>query len=153
MGSTSNKRIVLIAIRPRFAESIIKGEKKVEFRKVRFREKVSHVVIYASKPIQRILGYFQVPNIAEDSPEHLWARYHYVSGMRYDEFRNYYASSDKGIAIEVGNIWQLKKPVPISKLDKSIITPQSFAYLTHEIFEMIRRRYASVPIFKVAPSP
>lgn len=152
MDSISNKRIVLIAIRPRFAESIMKGEKKVEFRKVRFREKVSHMVIYASKPIQRILGYFQVPNIEEDSPEHLWARYRYVSGLSYDEFRDYYAASNKGIAIKVGNIWQLKEPVPISKLDKSIIIPQSFAYLTHEIFEMIRRKYVSVPVFEVAPS-
>ena len=92
MDPGSNKRIVLIAIRPRFAESIMKGQKRVEFRKVRFREKISHMVIYASKPTQRILGYFQVPNIEEDSPENLWARYHYVSGMSYDEFIDYYAA-------------------------------------------------------------
>jgi predicted transcriptional regulator len=150
LDSIPNKRIVLIAIRPRFAESIMKGEKKVEFRKIRFSEKVSHMVIYASKPIQRILGYFQVPTIEEDSPERLWARYHYVSGLSYNEFRNYYAASDKGIAITVGDLWQFKEPMPISKLDKSIHVPQSFSYLTYEIFEMILRKYLSVPIFEKA---
>ena len=135
MDSKSNNRIVLLAIRPRFAESIMKGEKRVEFRKVGFRAKVSHIVVYASKPIQRVLGYFQVSHIIEDTPEHLWNRYRSMGGLSYEEFRDYYRDSDSGVAIEVGSVWQFREPMSIMKLDKSLYIPQSFAYLTKDIFQ------------------
>ena len=108
MDSNSDNRIVLLAIRPRFAESIMKGEKRVEFRKIRFREKVSHMVVYASKPIQMVLGYFQVSHIIEDTPEYLWSRYRSIGGLSYEEFRDYYGDSDSGVAIEVGSVWQFQ---------------------------------------------
>ena len=135
MDSNSDNRIVLLAIRPRFAELIMKRGKKVEFRKVRFREKVSHMVIYASKPIQMVLGYFQVSRIIEDTPEYLWGRYRSIGGLSYEEFRDYYGDSDSGVAIEVGSVWQLQEPMPISKLDKTLYIPQSFTYLTSGIFQ------------------
>lgn len=140
MDSNSDNRIVLLAIRPRFAESIMKGEKRVEFRKVRFRKKVSHMAVYASKPIQMVIGYFQVSHIIEDTPEHLWRRYRSIGGISYEEFRDYYATSEKGIAIEIGNICVFQVPIPISMLDKSLAVPQGFAYLSPEVFKAIHNQ-------------
>lgn len=116
------------------------GEKRVEFRKVRFRNEVSHVVVYASSPIQKILGYFEVCYMDEDSPKKLWARYNAVAGMLQDEFEAYYAFSTRGVAIGIGNIRALRKPVPLDTLSESLTAPQGFVYLTEEAFEMIRRR-------------
>lgn len=148
MDSNPDNRIVLLAIRPRFAESIMKGEKKVEFRKVRFREKVSHMVVYASKPIQMVIGYFQVLHIIEDAPIHLWSRYKSTGGLGYEEFRDYYRDSASGVAIEVGSVWQFQEPMPISKLDKSLYIPQSFAYLTRGIFQKMLNVIVENPCFK-----
>ena len=141
MDSKPGKRVVLLAIRPRFAESIFNGEKKVEFRKIRFRQRISHMVLYATKPIQKIVGYFYVRHVAENTPQYLWAHYRSVAGLNYEEFRDYYTSSSKGIAIEIGNTWKFRKPVPLSKLDNSFVIPQSFAYLPVEIFEAITNEY------------
>lgn len=139
MASNSAERIVLLPIQPRFARSIMNGEKKVEFRKVRFRNEVSHVVMYASSPIQKILGYFEVSYIDEDSPKELWARYNAVAGMFQDEFQAYYASFTRGVAIGIGSICALRNPVPLRTLGESLTAPQSFVYLTAEAFEMVRR--------------
>jgi len=139
MASNSAERIVLLPIQPRFARSIMTGEKRVEFRKVRFRNEVSHVVVYASSPIQKILGYFEVCYMDVDSPKELWTRYNAVAGMLQDEFEAYYASSTRGVAIGIGNIRALRKPVPLGTLSESLTAPQGFAYLTEEAFEMIRR--------------
>ena len=115
------------------------GEKRVEFRKVRFRNEVSHVVLYASSPIQKILGYFEVSYMDEDSPKELWARYDAEAGMFQDEFEAYYGSSTRGIAIGIGNIYPLRNPMPLRTLSESLTAPQGFVYLVDEAFEMIRR--------------
>lgn len=139
MASNSAQRIVLLPIRPRFARSIMSGKKKVEFRKVRFRDEVSHVVVYASSPIQKILGYFEVCYVDEDPPKELWAHHNAVAGMLEGEFQAYYASSTRGIAIGIGKVCALRNPVSLRTLGGSLTPPQSFVYLTTEAFEMIRR--------------
>lgn len=139
MASNQVERIVLLPIQPRFARSIMTGEKKVEFRKVRFRNQVSHIVVYSSSPIQKILGYFEVSYVDENSPKELWARYNAEAGMFQDEFEAYYASSTLGIAIGIGNIYPLRNPVPLRRLDESLTAPQGFVYLADKAFEMIRR--------------
>jgi len=115
------------------------GEKKVEFRKVRFRNEVSHVVVYASSPVQKILGYFEVAYMDEGSPKELWSRYSAVAGMFQDEFEAYYASATRGIAIGIGNICALRNPVPLRTLGASLTAPQGFVYLADEPFQVIRR--------------
>jgi hypothetical protein len=52
---------VLLSIKPEFVEKIFSGLKKYEFRRVIFKSKsVSRVVIYASSPVQRVVGEFAV---------------------------------------------------------------------------------------------
>lgn len=153
MDSSPDKRIVFLAIRPRFAESIIKGEKEVEFRKVRFRAKVSHMVVYASNPVQRVLGYFQVSCIEENDPEYLWNRYNSRGGLSRTEFLHYYGKAKNGVAITVGKIWKFREPVRVPELDATFKIPQNFAYLAHGMFETILNRYPADLIMKAQSSP
>ena len=140
MALGSDKSIILLPIKPRFAELIIRGKKKVEFRRRGFRNKISHVVLYATNPIKKILGYFEVSHIDEDSPKKLWDRYKKVGGITYEEFKNYYSSSDIGIAIGVGEVYVLQTPVPLSMLTKSLTSPQGFVYITPNDFDKIQDR-------------
>ena len=117
----------------------MKGEKRVEFRKVRFRSEISHIVVYASSPLQRIVGYFEVSHVDVDSPSVLWARYSAVAGIPQSEFQAYYGSYDRGVAVGVGKVSALRNPVPLTTLGESIVAPQSFMYITPEAFEIIRR--------------
>jgi predicted transcriptional regulator len=114
------------------------GEKKVEFRKVRFRNEVSHAVVYASSPIQRVIGYFDITYIVEDSPADLWARYGAEAGIVQEEFHMYFNSSDRGIAIGIGKVQSLMEPVQLHALGSSLKPPQSFAYLDEGAFKLIQ---------------
>jgi len=140
MAPKSTRRIALLSIHPQFARLIMNGKKRAEFRKTKFREKVSHIVVYATSPVRRILGYFEVSHIDEDSPKRLWARYREVGGIQRKEFQAYYASSTQGIAIGIGQIRPLSKPIPLSNLDDSMSVPQSFAYISSEAFENLQKQ-------------
>lgn len=137
MASNSDRRVVLLPIQPQFALSIMTGDKKVEFRKVRFRKPVSYVIVYASSPVQKILGYFEVSHMDEGSPEDLWERYSSVGGILYEEFQAYYSHSTRGIVIGIGRVWALKEVTPLSTLSSSLMVPQSFMYLKAKAFERI----------------
>ncbi len=140
MASDPGARVALLPIRPRFARSIMSGQKKVEFRKVRFRRNVSHVVVYASSPVKRVLGYFHVAEIHEAPPAVLWARYADVGGLDRDEFWAYYASTGEGVAIGIGEVRGLVEPLPLSTLGSRMRAPQSFAYLADGAFNKLLDR-------------
>jgi type I restriction enzyme S subunit len=47
---------VLLSIRPKYVEEIIKGNKRYEFRKSIFKKKVDEVWIYATSPTKKLLA-------------------------------------------------------------------------------------------------
>ena len=54
---------VLLSIKPKFVESIIKGNKKYEYRKAIFKKNVDTVVIYKTTPFCKIIGEFEIDGI------------------------------------------------------------------------------------------
>ncbi len=55
---------VLLSIKPKYAELIFDGSKKFEFRRTIFKNiQVKTVVVYASSPVQRVIGEFQIEEI------------------------------------------------------------------------------------------
>ena len=62
----------ILSIKPIYAHEIIKGNKKIEFRKLRFKRDVERVYIYSSSPEQKIIGYFTIKTIEESTPLDLW---------------------------------------------------------------------------------
>jgi len=140
LASATDSQIALLPIKPQYARSIIDGSKKVEFRKSRFRHDVSYVVVYASSPVKRILGYFEVRRIVTAPPKKLWKDYRTVGGIDRGDFEDYYRERDTGVAIEVGEVVAMPSPVRLSRLAKNLSPPQSFCYLPGELFETLRRR-------------
>ena len=64
---------VLLSIKPEFVEKIFAGTKKYEFRKSLFKKSgVKCVVIYASTPIKRVVGEFEIDNIVADGVNARW---------------------------------------------------------------------------------
>ncbi len=128
-----------MAIRPQFARLILNGKKKVEFRKTRLAPDVSHVLIYATVPLKEIIGFFEVNGIQEGVPDDLWNIYQDVAGIKEKVFRRYYGSALRGIAIEVGRVFVLSKPVPFKRIagKRKVTAPQSFRYLYADVFACI----------------
>jgi predicted transcriptional regulator len=131
-------KVALLAIRPEFALQILGGYKKVEFRKRSFAARVSHVAIYAGRPVKAVVGYFDVTRVVEDSPRNLWKRYGRIGGIGKDEFDMYFQSCERGVAIGVGKVQTLRKALPLEAFARSMRPPQSFLYLSRQEFRRIR---------------
>ena len=60
---------VILSIRPTFCKLIFSGQKLYEYRKKLFtRADIDRVYIYATKSTCRIVGYFTIDHVIEDSP-------------------------------------------------------------------------------------
>ncbi len=140
MASSSTRSIVLLPILPKYAAPIMEGTKRVEFRKRAFGRQVSHVVVYSSSPVKQVVGFFKILDIDEASPEQLWRRYSQVGGIEKSDFDRYFAQAPRGVAIKVGKVHVLSQPLPLSLLQPGFRPPQSYAYLSQEVFERIRSR-------------
>ena len=66
---------VLLSVKPEFALGILSGSKKYEYRRTMFRSTaVESVFMYASSPMQALVGEFRVAHVLSDEPSKLWAK-------------------------------------------------------------------------------
>ncbi len=137
MDSRPHRCLALLSIRPHFAEAILTGRKKVELRRTGFAQPISHVVVYATAPIKRVVGIFEVVKVDRDRPVRLWRRYRSVAGVKAEFFRSYYEGLEQGIAIVVGSTERFEEPLPLSAIHVSS-PPQSYRYLDAELIDRMR---------------
>lgn len=145
MAEASSATVALISIHPRFAEAILDGLKRVEFRKVPFKRALTHVVLYATCPVQRIVGVVEVVGIDQCPPAELWRRYRAVGGIGRNDFFAYFDGRSHGYAVQVRHPRRLKRAVRLDELQRTITPPQSFLYATSELLELVRSQYAPAP--------
>ncbi|MCQ2336568.1 MAG: ASCH domain-containing protein [Paludibacteraceae bacterium] len=120
---------VLLSIKPEFANKIFDGSKKFEFRKSVFKNpSVDTVVVYASSPVQKVIGEFKISKIMTDDVECLWqktALFSGISKMFYDE---YFSHKKEANAIAVGRMTKYSEPLSLSDFGIKY-PPQSFMYI------------------------
>jgi predicted transcriptional regulator len=120
---------VLLSIKPEFANKIFDGTKKYEFRKNIFkRNDIKTVVVYASSPIQRVIGEFEIEKILCQEVELLWETTQQFAGINKEFYDDYFAEKEMAFAIQVGKIHKFQKPKLLSDYEIDY-APQSFAYL------------------------
>ena len=92
----------IMSIRPNFCKLILDGQKRYEYRKRVFRRlDVDKVYVYASKPISKIVGYFAIAAMIEDSPNVMWEKTHEGSGITKEYFDAYFKNCDMAHAIKL----------------------------------------------------
>jgi predicted transcriptional regulator len=137
--------VALISIHPEFSNLIVAGEKKVEFRKVRFAREVSHLVIYSTLPIGSIVAHCEVKAIEVSHPSNLWAKYRKDSGIDKTRFFEYYSGCDLGVAIELDHVVPLEPPIPLDSLSFVVKPPQSYFYLDKKKFAEVQNLGSTCP--------
>lgn len=118
-----------MAIHPRFAEAILSGRKRVEFRKRSLARDVSDVLIYATSPIQRVVGRFNVSDIVCGSPNSLWEDYGNIADISRTEYLRYYRGCALAYGLLVGRVERFAVHLTLADLDPCPAVPQSFSYL------------------------
>lgn len=123
-------KTVLLSIKPEFAEKIFDGTKKFEFRKSIFKNAdVQKVIVYASSPVQRVIGEFSIVGILNDDVETIWKETSRYSGISYDFYMSYFANKEKAYAIKIGKAIRYSQSRKLSDYNLNF-APQSFAYLS-----------------------
>ena len=119
---------VVLSIKPEFAYKIFDGTKKFEFRKTIFKdERITSVIVYASSPVQKVIGEFEIDEVLKFDLETLWNLTHEHSGISEEFYYEYFANKVEGFAIKVKNTKKYRKPKCL-KADFNLLPPQSFAY-------------------------
>lgn len=119
---------VILSIKPEFANKIFDGTKKFEFRKTIFKnDKIKTVIVYASSPVQKVIGEFEIEKIINHDLDTLWGITQHHSGISEDYFYEYFAEKEIGYAIKIKKTKKYKAPKCL-RADFNLLPPQSFAY-------------------------
>jgi predicted transcriptional regulator len=120
---------VLLSIKPEFAERIFDGSKKFEFRKAIFKNQdIKTVVVYASSPMQKVIGEFEIDSIINDSLAGLWQKTKLFAGIDEEYFYQYFSDRKIGFAIKIKETKKYQTPLCLRK-DFNLLPPQSFLYM------------------------
>ena len=121
---------VLLSIKPEYAEKILNGTKRFEYRKSAPRnEAVRTVVIYATMPVGKVVGEFEVAGVLRESPDALWKQTKTASGITRKFFDEYFSGRGEAVAIAVRKPKRYAQPLRLEDVSGSVTPPQSFQYL------------------------
>lgn len=134
-------RAVLLSIKPKYADMILAGTKTVELRRAWAAQEVATIVIYASSPVQRLVGIVDVNEVKEASPTQLWkvSQIH-GGGLSNKELKDYYKGKTKGFAVMLGNVHKAKSPIEPESVFTQFVPPQSFRYLDEQELKQVRQK-------------
>jgi predicted transcriptional regulator len=121
---------VLLSIKPEFAQRIFDGTKQFEFRRKLFRNRnVKKIVVYATAPVSRVIGEFEIDDIIESEIEPLWEQTKEYSGIHKEYFNKYFCGRDTGYAIKVGKTLMYETPLELLSHFNLKCAPQFFVYV------------------------
>ncbi len=133
-----SKHVLLLSIRPRFAEMIFSGTKTVELRRVRPTIAAGDLaLVYVSSPVKELQGVFKVGKTISGKLESIWKKYGKKACVTRDEFDAYFKGKDEAHALLIEEAWMLPKPVRLACLRKEkhgFRPPQSFHYIRGDGF-------------------
>lgn len=118
----------LLSIKPQHSSAIFEGNKKFEFRRILFSRPVDIIVVYATAPVQMVVGEFDVNSIIKEPLSSLWEQTNQFAGIDKNFFLQYFNGREYGYAIEIGEVRSYQCPFcPIEHF--GVRPPQSFIYL------------------------
>jgi predicted transcriptional regulator len=141
--------VILMSIKPKYAEKIIFGSKTIELRRVAPNlDKSEIILIYESSPVKAITGYAFISSITKSSPEEVWNLFSRETQISKDDFDTYYNGTEHAFAIHITNATPFVVPISLADLrSENILTnpPQSYRYLHMEDFENSFNLEISIP--------
>ena len=129
-------RMMILSLRPRFADAILSGVKTVELRRTEPKIRIpTRALIYASTPVQALLGTCVVTSVESGHLGTLWQVHSAGSGLDHAEFLSYFEGVEAGTALSLASPRRFRRPVPLEELrsrPKGFRPPQSFSSVDAE---------------------
>lgn len=124
-------KVVVLSVKPKYAELILNGTKTVEFRRAWAAQDVDRIVIYESAPTQRLVGMVSVSTVISDKPTRLWAVcQQYGGGLTKAELMEYFKGKTLGNAVLLKDLVRFTQALAPAKVFRNFSPPQSFRYMT-----------------------
>lgn len=133
------KKIVLLSILPEWAEAILEGKKKWEYRRIPPKvETGTRIVMYATGNRKEILGDFFVEKILKQPINELIEQTLSETPHQVEDIHSYFTGLKIGSAIKIKDPKRYKKNISLNQIKDDIpdfVPPQSFRYLTDARFK------------------
>lgn len=120
---------ILLPIHPIFAQKILDGEKRYEYRKKLCKKDVKKLYLYATAPQKCIVGEAEILEKIYIGKKELWERSGSRSGITYEQFAAYFQKSEKAGAYFLGNVKKYDAAVKLEDVGIHY-PPQSFLYVS-----------------------
>lgn len=132
-----SEQYIMVSIKPKYVKKILNGEKLIELRKC--KPKVNNgdtLIIYATTPVKAIVAYAKISKIANEPLSEFWSEYGEITGISFDEFKDYYQNQSHAVGIEFSNLKVLRNRINLSQLRKTFgkfNPPQTFKYIGNKM--------------------
>ncbi len=127
---------VLLSIKPEYVEKIFNGSKKFEFRKVLYQNKeVRTIIVYATMPVGKIVGEFDVARVVTGTPSEVWAETADHAGITHSFFAEYFDGRECAYALAIGDVREYEEPIVPDLAYENFSPPQSFMYVERSPLE------------------
>lgn len=137
-------RAVLLSIKPKYADLILAGTKRVELRRSWPSGDVGILVLYSSAPVQKLVGIAFIDRIEERDFESLWKLADASgAGVTYDELKTYVTGKKTAFGLMIERAKTAEAQIDPKELFPGFTPPQSFLYLNPEEFR--RAMHAMFP--------
>ncbi|MGJ7489604.1 ASCH domain-containing protein [Variovorax sp. ZT4R33] len=135
-------KAVLLSVRPRFADQIMAGTKRVEFRRSWAKEPVGLLVIYSSSPVQKVVGMIEVKKVVVDSPAKIWTVCKPQGpGLTRKALMEYFVGKQRAYGVLLGQINAPAQAITPKSVFRDFRPPQSFRYLSHAELRSLGKRF------------
>ena len=123
-SAPSSDAVVLLSVKPRFANAILEGRKTIELRRTfPVRHLGATVLIYASAPVQSIVGIARIAGVRETRVDDLAGPLMPSIGCDRAELLAYAAGRDTLMALELREVRSLREPLPRKALEREFARP------------------------------
>ena len=126
-------RMVVLSLKPRFAEAILAGVKTVELRRTEPKIVVpTRALLYATSPVRALLGTCIITSVQPLDLQALWREHGPGAGLLYNEFQEYFEGVEVGTALTLTQPRAFSRQIDLQDLrtkPQGFRPPQSFAYV------------------------
>lgn len=131
-GTMKHSSTILISIKPEYAQKILKGEKRYEYRRITPSLKVKKMVIYATAPVSAVVGEAEIEGVLMLNASELWTRTKKYAGIDMETFYQYFSFRRYNAkAFQLGAVTRYEKPKSLENYGFKR-PPQSWAYIKEE---------------------
>lgn len=143
MDRESARCVAMMSIKPHFAFRLLSGEKRVEFRRRCAAKEITHIVVYATRPVGAVVGVLEIENLAQGTPRALWRAFSDVGGIERADFFEYFSGTTTGVAYVVGKAWSCVEAHELGKSGLPKVPPQAVQYLDYDTVKKLKFQQAT----------